>query len=56
MIGGMYPVTLTGRTVVLREFRADDAAEAFLIFRDDAARARSTGSAGKRRPRSAPAP
>jgi RimJ/RimL family protein N-acetyltransferase len=32
----MYPVTLTGRTVVLREFRPDDAAGAFQIFGDDA--------------------
>ncbi|MET7426245.1 GNAT family N-acetyltransferase [Dactylosporangium sp. NPDC005555] len=32
----MYPVTLTGRAVVLREFRADDAAGAFRIFGDDA--------------------
>jgi ribosomal-protein-alanine N-acetyltransferase len=36
MIGGMYPVNLTGRTVVLREFRSDDAAGAFQVFGDDA--------------------
>lgn len=32
----MYPVTLASRTVVLREFRADDAAAALRIFGDDA--------------------
>jgi ribosomal-protein-alanine N-acetyltransferase len=31
----MHPVTLAGRTVVLREFDADDAAGAFEIFGDD---------------------
>lgn len=32
----MYPVTLTGRAVTLREFRNDDAAAAYLIVGDDA--------------------
>lgn len=31
----MYPVTLTGRAVTLREFRNDDAAAAYLIVGDD---------------------
>lgn len=31
----MYPVTLTGRAVTLREFRCDDAAAAYLIVGDD---------------------
>jgi RimJ/RimL family protein N-acetyltransferase len=31
----MYPVTLTGRVVTLREFRPDDAAAAYAIMGDD---------------------
>lgn len=31
----MYPVTLTGRAVTLREFRSDDAAESLHILGDD---------------------
>ncbi len=31
----MYPVTLTGRVVTLREFRSDDAADALAIIGDD---------------------
>jgi ribosomal-protein-alanine N-acetyltransferase len=30
----MYPVTLTGRAVTLREFRRDDAAAAFAVVGD----------------------
>jgi RimJ/RimL family protein N-acetyltransferase len=31
----MYPVTLTGRVVTLREFRSDDAAAVFAVIGDD---------------------
>jgi [ribosomal protein S5]-alanine N-acetyltransferase len=31
----MYPVTLTGRVVTLREFRSDDAADSLAIVGDD---------------------
>ena len=31
----MYPVTLTGRVVTLREFRRDDAADSLAIVGDD---------------------
>jgi ribosomal-protein-alanine N-acetyltransferase len=31
----MYPVTLTGRVVTLREFRVDDAADALAVVGDD---------------------
>ena len=31
----MYPVTLTGRVVTLREFRSDDAADSLAIIGDD---------------------